>query len=204
MLLRSIVALALTLVSIAVSPLGGAEGPSQAVQLRIIETMSGLLRARIDQLPILLGAGQPVGKTEERLLTLNRDAVIVDGQRFDGIVVTAPAEKSSFAWAFASPANAASWYILREKGEMKGFANFLRQTRAPVPSAAGLKPKTVESITFQRLDSAAWVPNERYLVWFRFTDATPVEMTFRAGFFARPTLNNNALPALLFPPASTK
>jgi hypothetical protein len=175
---------------------------SEADQHRIIQAMSEVLRARIDKLPMLIPAGTPLGQITERTVALNRDAIVVEGQRFDGIVVTSPREKASFAWTFVSPANNASWYIVPEKDEMRGFANFLRRTRAQVPLAAAMKPESGPELTFQKLDSPAWSPNERYLLWFRFKDDAPAEFTIRAGFFARPTLNNNALPSLLFPPAA--
>jgi hypothetical protein len=176
---------------------------SEAEQLRIIHAMSEQLRAKIEKLPVLIPAHLLLERIEERLVTLNRDAVIVDGQRFDGVVVTAPESNASFAWAFAAPVNVASWFILREKGDMKGFSNFLRQTRAQVPRTAAMKPEGVENVTFQALNSAAWLPTERYILWFRFTDDTPAEFTIRAGFFPRPSLNNNALPLLLFPAESS-
>ncbi len=162
--------------------------------------MSDLLRACIDQLPVLIPAGHPLAKNEERSVVLNRNAVVVEGQRFDGVVVVAPEAKATFAWAFASPPNVASWYILREKGDMKGFTDFLRRTRAQVPLAAAMKPEAAANVTFQKLESARWSPRERYILWFRFTDEAPAEFSIRAGFLDRPSLNNNALPALLFPP----
>ncbi len=184
--------------------LAAAPAPSaaEAEQLRIIQAMSDRLRARIDRLPVLIAADVPVGQIEERTVTLNRDAVVVDGHRFDGVVVVAPREKASFAWAFVAPASSTSWYIVREQGEMKGFANFLRRPRAQVPLAVALKPESGTELTFQKLDSAAWSAGERYVLWFRFKDDAPAEFTLRAGFFARASLNNNALPALLFPPAA--
>jgi hypothetical protein len=148
---------------------------------------------------VLIPANHAFGKIEEQLITLNRDAVVVDGQRFDGIVVTAPEAKASFAWAFAAPANTASWFILREKGDMKGFTNFLRRSRSQVPLARAMKPESVENVTFQELKSAAWSPNERYILWFRFTDESRAEFSIRAGFFDRASLNINGLPMLLFP-----
>ena len=175
---------------------------SEAEQLRLIQAMSEKLRARIDKLPILIAAGSPRGQIAEQTVTLNRDAVIVEGQRFDAVVVTSPQEKASFAWAFAAPANSTNWHILREKGDMKGFADFLRRSRSQVPLAAAMKPEAKSQLLFQKLDSAAWAPGERYILWFRFNDAAPAEFTLRAGFFDRPSLNNNALPGLLFPPAA--
>ena len=175
---------------------------SQAEQLRIIQAMSELLRARIDKLPVLIAADSPPGKIAEQTVTLNRDAVEVSGQRFDGVVVTAPKEKASFAWTFATPANSASWYILREKGDVKGFTDFLRRPRSQVPLAAAMKPESKSELMFQKLDRPAWAPGERYILWFRFNDAVPAEFTIRAGFFDRPSLNNNALPGLLFAPAA--
>jgi len=175
--------------------------PDQAEQLRIIAAMSEKLRERIDELPVLLPAGQPLATVNEVTVTLNTQAVVVDGQRFDGVVVTAPAETASFGWAFAAPTNVASWYILRAEGEMKGFANFLSRPRGSVPAAAGMKPVDVPKITFQKLDSASWAAGERYILWFRFKDEAPAELTLRAGFFAKPSLNANALPVMLFPAA---
>jgi hypothetical protein len=177
---------------------------TEAEQLRIIQATSELLRARVDKLPVLIPASFPVGKIAEQTVQLNRDAVEVSGQRFDGVLVTAPKEKASFAWAFVTPANTASWSILREKGDMKGFTNFLRRPRAQVPLAAAMKPESRPEIIFQQLDRTAWAPDERYILWFRFKDAVPAEFTIRAGFFDRPSLNNNALPMLLFPPAVAK
>lgn len=174
--------------------------PAEAEQLRIIHAMTRELRARIDRLPVLIAADTPPGRIEERVVTLNRDPVTVEGQRFDGIVVVAPREPASFAWTFLAPANTASWYVVREQGEMKGFANFLRRPRAQVPLAAGMKPAAGTELTFQTLERTAWSAGERHILWFRFKDASPAEFTVRAGFFARPSLNNNALPALLFPP----
>jgi hypothetical protein len=186
-----------------VSALSAAPAPSaaEAEQLRVIQAMTAELRARIDRLPVLIAADTPLGRIEERIVTLNRDPVTIEGQRFDGIVVVAPRDPASFAWTFAAPANCASWYIAREKGDMKGFANYLRRPRAQVPLAAGMKPAAGAELTFQTLDRTAWSAGERHILWFRFKDATPAEFTVRAGFFARPSLNNNALPALLFPPA---
>jgi hypothetical protein len=92
-----------------------------------------------------------------------------------------------------------SWYILRAEGDMKGFTNFRSQARPTLPGAAAMKPAGVEKITLQKLDSASWSAHERYVLWFRFKDEVPTEVTLRAGFFAKPTLNPNGLPALLFP-----
>src|SRR5688500_2869535 len=156
---------------------------SEAQQLRIVKAMSEELRARIDQLPVLIPANHPLARAREQTVTLNRNAVVVEGQRFDGVVVVAPEAKASFAWAFVSPINSASWYILREKGEMKGFADFLRRSRSQVPLAAAMKPEIVANVTLQKLDSGQWSPNERYIVWFRFTDDKPAEFSIRAGFF---------------------
>jgi hypothetical protein len=172
---------------------------AEAEQLRIIKVMTDQLRGRIDRLPVLIPPDHPVGAIKEQVVTLNRDSVVLEGQRFDGIVVTAPEAKAAFAWAFAAPVNCASWYILREKGDMKGFANFLRQTRSQVPLAASMKPEAVENVTFQTLSSQSWSPKERYVIWFRFTDDRPAEVSLRAGFFARSSLSNHALPSLLFP-----
>ena len=193
----------LGLVSILAHPVPAATpGAAEAEQVRIVKEMSESLRARIDKLPVLVPANQPVEKIAERTVTLNRDAVVVEGQRFDGVVVVAPETKASFGWAFVSPANAASWYILRENGEMKGFADFLRRTRAQIPLAAAMKPGNGTNVMFQKLDSAAWSARERYIIWFRFTNDAPVELSIRAAFFSRPALNNNALPSMLFPAAS--
>ena len=178
-----------------------AAAPDQAEQLRIIAAMSEKLRERIDSLPVLIPADHPLAEVTEITVTLNQQAVVVDGQRFDGIVVTAPAGKASFGWAFASPPNVASWYILRAGGEMKGFANFLSRPRGSVPAAAAMKPVEVPKITFQKLDSGSWTSGERYILWFRFKDETPPELTLRAGFFAGASLNANGLPTLLFPAA---
>lgn len=196
---------AVGIATVLVHVLSAATSPSasEAELLRSIQSMSELLRARIDKLPLIIPADHPLAKIEERNVTLNRDAVVVNGHRFDGVVVTAPAAKASFAWAFVSPVNAASWYILREKGDMKGFANFLRRPRSQVPLASAMKPVTVPNVTFQKLDSAALSPNERYIIWFRFTDDAPAELSIRAAFFDRASLNNNVLPSLLFP-AGTK
>lgn len=184
-----------------VNALSAATAPrlSEAEQLRIIQVMSEQLRANIDKLPELIPANHALGKIEEQLVTLNRVAIVVEGQRFDGVVVTSPKTKASFAWAFAAPANIASWFILREKGGMKGFTNFLRRSRSQVPLAKAMTPESVENVTFQALNSTAWSPNERYILWFRFTDESPAEFSIRAGFFDRPTLNMNGLPMLLFP-----
>ena len=176
-----------------------ADKAAEAEQVRIVTVMSEQLRARIDQLPVLIPPDHPLGKIQEKVVTLNREAVVVEDQRFDGIVVTAPEAKASFAWAFAAPVNCASWYILREKGDMKGFTNFLRQTRSQVPLAASMKPEGVENVTFQTLGNQSWSPKERYVIWFRFTDDRPVNVSIRAGFFARPSLSNNAVPSMLFP-----
>jgi hypothetical protein len=174
---------------------------AESEQVRIIQAMGEQLRARIDKLPVLIAAEHPVGQISEQMFTLNQNAVVVEGQRFDGLVITAPGAPATFAWAFVSPPNAASWYILREKGEMKGFANFLRRPRSSLPLSASMQPQSGSDVTFQKLDASAWTPTERTIVWFRFIDDSPAAITLRAGFFARPSLNNNALPALLFPPA---
>jgi hypothetical protein len=203
LLIQKLIALGFFVVLVPTLADAAASKLSEAEQLRIIHAMSEQLRAKIDQLPILLPSGHPIGQIEEELISLNRDAVIVDGQRFDGVVVSAPEAKASFAWAFAAPVNVASWFILRDKGDMKGFSNFLRQTRAQVPRAAAMKPEEVENVTFQALNSAAWLPTERYILWFRFTDDTPAEFTIHAGFIPRPSLNQNTLPMLLLP-AETK
>jgi hypothetical protein len=160
------------------------------------------LRARVDHLPVLLAAGQKVGETADLTVMLNRDPVMVGSQRFDAVVVTAPATKASFAWAFPCPANVASWYIARANGDMKGFTDFLHRPRGVVAGRAeAFAPTDVTELTFQRLDSAAWSAGERYLLWFRFKDATPTEITFRAGFFPASKLRNPQLPLLLFPPS---
>jgi hypothetical protein len=179
-----------------------ATAAEEAEQLRIIGVMAEKMRERLDELPVLLPGGHALGQVQEVTVTLNQNAVVVEGQSFDGVVVTAPEEKSSFAWAFALPPNAASWYILRAQGDMKGFSNFLSRPRTTLPvAAATMQPTGVASITLQKLDSASWAAGERYVLWFRFKDATPTEVTLRAGFFAKASLNGNTLPALLFPVA---
>jgi hypothetical protein len=180
-----------------------AAGSAEAEQLRIVQVMAEGLRARIGDLPVLLAPAHPLGKIEERTVTLNRAPVIVEGQRFDGLVVTAPDVKASYAWAFASPPNVASWYVVREQGETKGFSNFVRRPRASLPNAAEMKPQDVPMVTLQKLDSDSWSPGARYILWFRFTNDTPAEFSLRAAFFPTVSLNNNRLPALLFP-AGTK
>ncbi|HEX2861535.1 MAG TPA: hypothetical protein VHN79_07835 [Lacunisphaera sp.] len=175
---------------------------AEAEQLRIIQAMVLELRARVDRLPVLLAPDQRVDEMANLTVTLNRYPVVVEGQRFDAVVVTAPATKASFAWAFPCPANVASWYIARVGGDMKGFGDFLRRPRAVAAGRAdALAPTSVAQLTFQRLDSTAWLGGERYLLWFRFKDETPAEISFRAGFFTAPKLANAQLPALLFPPA---
>ena len=197
------VILALAAMLASPSPAATPPSASEARQLEIVQAMSELLRTRINQLPVLIPANHPLAQIEERSVTLNRSAVVVEGQRFDGVVVVAPEAKASFAWAFVPPANSASWYVLREKGDMKGFADLLRRTRAQVPLAATMKPENGPNVIFQKLESEQWSANERYIIWFRFTDDKPAEFSIRAAFFGRPSLNNNALPALLFP-APTK
>jgi hypothetical protein len=194
--------LSLSLLFLVVGPTFGAAAPSaaEAEQLRIIQAMIGELRTRVDRLPVLLAADQKVGETTDLTVTLNREPVVIEGQRFDAVVVTAPATKSSFAWAFAVPTNLASWYIAREGGDMKGFKDFLRRPRAIAAGRAdAFAPRSVNELTFQRLDSVAWSGGERYLLWFRFKDSTPAEITIRAGFFPALKLGNSELPALLFP-----
>ncbi|HEX2099364.1 MAG TPA: hypothetical protein VHF69_01805 [Candidatus Synoicihabitans sp.] len=172
---------------------------AESEQLRIIGVMSEQLRARIDRLPVLLEPERAVGDVKEVTVTLNRNPVVVEGQRFDGLVVTAPPTAATFAWAFVSPANAASWYIFREKGDMKGFSNFLRQPRGKFPAAAAMQPTNGDTVALQALASTHWTPGERYIVWFSFKDEVPAELTIRAGFFARSSLSNHHLAALLFP-----
>jgi hypothetical protein len=196
--------LAAVLVVVCVASLSAATpaNEKEAQQLKVVQAMSGELRARIDQLPVVIPAGHAIADVADRTVTLNRNAVVIDGQRFDGVVVVAPETKASFGWALVAPANLATWYILREKGDMKGFAEFLFRTRAQVPQAAALKPEDGAKVTFQKLDSAQWTPGERYILWFRFKDDKPAEFSLRAAFFARPSLNQNSLPALLFPTAA--
>ena len=68
-------------VALEVRSLPAATPPSaaEAQQLQIIKTMSEQLRARIDQLPVLIPASHPLGKIEERVVTLNRTSVVVEG-----------------------------------------------------------------------------------------------------------------------------
>lgn len=173
--------------------------PSEAEQLRVVQAMSEQLRGRIARLPVALGPDQPLGETRDVTVTLNEDPVIVEGQRFDGVVFTAPGTSASFAWAFPCPPNAARWYILREKGEMKGFGDFIQRPRGALRSSETWAPTSVTKMTLQKLNAAALVPGERYVLWFNFKDAAPAAFTLRAGFFAKPSLNNNGLPTLLFP-----
>ncbi len=181
-----------------------AKSSTEAEQLRVIEEMSGKLRARLLQLPVALPAEQPPGQIRDLAVTLNRDPVRVDGERFDGVVLTAPATKASFAWAFVYPPNVSRWYILREGGEMKGFSDFIKKPRTGLPGADAWAPAGTQNVTFQRLNAAALLPGERYVLWFAFKDAAPAEITLRAGFFPSPSLNNSALPALLFPKDAAK
>ena len=182
------------------TPAAAAPTAAEAEQLRIIQVMLVELRTRVDGLPVLLASDQKVGETADLTVTLNRDPVVIEGQRFDAVVVTAPTVKASFAWAFPGPANLASWYIAPASGDMKGFADFLHRPRGVVAGRAdAFAPTAVTQLTFQRLDSAAWSGGERYLLWFRFKDATPTEITFRAGFFPGSKLSNQQLPVLLFP-----
>lgn len=197
---RSIRFVAAAVASVLVSTLVAANPKAaEADQLRVVQSMSVQMRARIDQLPVLIAADHSLAKIEERTVILNRNALVIEGQRFDGVVVVAPPGKASFGWAFVSPANVVSWYVLREKGEMKGFADFLRRPRPQYPLATAMKPEKGTTITFQKLDSAMWMPGERYVLWFRFNDEGPAEFSIRAAFFARPSLSNNALYSLLFP-----
>jgi hypothetical protein len=180
---------------------GAATAADQAEQLRIIAVMSEQMRDRIETLPVLLAEGHPLGAVKETTLKLNQNALVVEGQRFDGVVVVAPTEKASFAWAFAHPSNLSSWYILRAQGDMKGFTNFVDRPRSALPGASAMQPVSGEKITLQKLDSGSWTAGERYILWFRFKDETPAEFTVRAGFFAGTSLNGNRLLALLFPAA---
>ena len=185
---------------VALSPSASAKpATSDAEQVRLVQTMADRLRARIDELPVLIPAQAPLAKVHEATVTLNRNPVIVDGQRFDGVVITAPATKANFGWAFACPTNTSRWYVFRDRGDMKGFSNFIRRPRAKLAAAAAdLKPADVPNLTFQKLDAIALSPGERYVLWFNFSDVTPAEFSVRAGFFAG-ALTNEKLPALLFP-----
>lgn len=175
-----------------------------AEELRLVQAMSDRLRARIDELPVLLPAGQPVGQAADVTVTLNRTPVVVDGRRFDGIVFTAPSDPASFAWAFACPPNASRWYVFREHGDMRGFANFIRRPRAKGAAAVQLEPVDVPLITFQKLDAASLSPGARYVIWFGFKDDAPVQCSIRAGFYGAPLVNER-LPGVLFPvPAPAK
>ncbi len=176
---------------------GAAPAAGEAEQLRIIGLMSAELRGRIEKLPVLVLADHPIGEVLEQTLSLNRDPVVIEGQRFDGVVITAPSTKTSFGWALVAPANLASWYILRERGDMNGFRDFVRRPKARLPQAQSLLPESTGDVTFQRLDSRALSPGERYILWFRFKDDAPAEFSVRAAFFASGTLNNNRLPDLL-------
>lgn len=173
----------------------------EAELLRVIQTMSEQLRARLDDLPVLLAPEQTLGDIREVTLTLNRDSVVVEGQRFDGIVITAPATgKPWFGWAFAAPANVSRWYVLREAGDMQGFRDFLRRPRTELSGAESLEPKERPQVTLQKLEAPRLTPGARYVLWFAFSDEAPTEITFRAGFFPGAAPANTALPALLFPP----
>jgi hypothetical protein len=197
------VALCLVALACHVSAAAAADA-SNAEQPRLVQTMSERMRARIDELPMLIPAKAPLATVRETTVTLNRNPVIVDGQRFDGVVITTPAAKAAFGWAFVSPTNASRWYVFRERGEMKGFTNFLRRPRAKLAAAAAeMKPTSVPNITFQKLDVASLSPEERYVLWFNFSDDAPVELSIRAGFFAG-TLTNERLPALLIPADAVK
>jgi hypothetical protein len=197
---------ALCLVTFAASYVSAAAkaDAANAEQLRLVQAMSERMRARIDELPVLIPAKTTVATVHETTVTLNRNPVIVDGQRFDGIVITTPATKAAFGWAFVSPTNSTRWYVFRERGEMKGFTNFLRRPRAKLAAAAAdMKPTGVPNITFQKLDAASLSSDERYVLWFNFSDDAPAELSIRAGFFAGP-LTNERLPALLFPSHTVK
>ena len=175
---------------------------SEAEQIRIVQQMSQEMRARIDRLPLLFPEATHVGMARDTRVRLNHEPIIVDGQRFDGIVFTAPATRASFAWAFPCPPTATRWYIFREKSDMSGFSDFIQRPRAGFGATQSWAPASVTKMTLQRLNAAALVPGERYVLWFNFKDSAPVELTVRAGFFDKQTLNNNGLPALLFPGGS--
>lgn len=175
-----------------------AKGSAAEEQLRIVHTMMDQMRTRIDRLPVLLPADQPVGVVQATTVTLNRDPVIVAGERFDGLVITAPATKAGFGWAFVCPPHATRWYVFREHGEMKGFTNFLRRPRDKLPGSDTLVPPEVTQVTVQKLDAASLAPGARYVLWFAFRDDAPATFSIRAGYFVG-NLTNERLAPLLFP-----
>ena len=193
---------ALALAAGLATPLRAADAKAKEAELlRVVQEMSEQLRARIDDLPVLLAPEQALGEVREVTLTLNRASIVVEGQRFDGIVVATPASgKPWFGWAFAAPANVSRWYVLRETGDMQSFRDFLRRPRTALPGAESLEPNERPQVTLQKLERTHLEPGARYVLWFAFTDEAPTEITFRAGFFPGSAPANTRLPALLFPP----
>ncbi len=129
------------------------------------------------------------GSPKRQTLTFNKNAVEIEGDRYDGIrfKVTRSGPETEkklqhLAWAFVPPPNLHSWYIVAKSGKMTGFANFYTVGKDELPKFVSAKPDEAADLYLQNLDGEHLEEGQEYLIFFRFTDDKPVEMSLALGF----------------------
>jgi hypothetical protein len=112
-------------------------------------------------------------------VTLNANKKKIDAVRFK--TPEGDVKSWNMKWEFIMPTGAAlaGWYILPEKGEMKGFDSFnaskdFKEEGAELPAS---NKRTVQSLKGLK-------PNTEYILWFAFKDDAAVEFNIRIGLTA--------------------
>lgn len=161
--------------------------------------MEKALRNKAGELPVLLSASARFGEVQENTVRLNRRPAVIDGERYDGVVLHTGDKPGSLAWSFVPPPNYSSWYILRVNGTMSGFRSFTTALRADLPSAGALAPTAISFVHLQGLDRESLSPNETYVIWFKFENDAPADFTVRATYVDKASVEPDEIRQLLFP-----
>lgn len=132
-----------------------------------------------DQLPLEYDAA---GKAAFHVIDPEKRFFLADGYRYFGFRFrTPPKIEGDFGWTFIlKPRDGpvmigySIFSILRRNGPMKGFETYEREKVADYPELIPQFPFT-QNVTLQSLAADHFLPDEEYVIWFRYaeTEATP-------------------------------
>jgi hypothetical protein len=129
-------------------------------------------RASWEQFALVKPTFDEDGRLLSARLPLNVNPVVNAKGYYDGFRFVVPHRPGlDLVWAFFVPSNLRSWSILARDGQAVRFTHFWPKIRAQN-----------EKIIYQPLDSQALVPGAEYMIWFRFTNGTPVELNLWLNF----------------------
>ena len=126
------------------------------------------LQKSFARFPLLVPKTDSDGYADYESVVFNKQPLMINGKPYDGFRFKYPDKKNlDFAWMFSAPENLHEWYILPESGSMTGFDEFFRLPTGTIAQA---------------LPANRMKPGQTYLVWFRFSNKTPVEMFVKFSF----------------------